>query len=216
MFGCLRKIGCLALLVVGAGAAYLTKDRWMGRGPADVASDSSAIVWEPLTDEGATRAKKAVQSLSQRSGAVFANLRPGDLASYIFAELAKQLPPSAKDVRAAVIGDRLYVKALVSLKEIGGAKVLGPLAGLLSPSDTISLGGTFGIVKPGLAQFNVQEIKLREFSVPRPVLPKLVDQIRRKPVPAGISEVGLPLEIPSSIGDVRIARGRITLYKTVQ
>jgi hypothetical protein len=202
------------ILAIGAGL-YFTQDRWRGRGPDVVSPGTGLTIWEPLTPEGAQRARVGVESLSGSRGKVFTNLRPGDLAAYIFTALAKSLPPSAKDVRAAVLGDRLYVKALVSLKDLGGSKVLGPLAGLLSPSDTISLGGTFKILRPGMAEFSVQEVKLREFSVPKPVLPKLVQQMRKGPPVEGLSATGLPLEIPTFIGDVRIGKGQVTLYKNV-
>ena len=213
--GCLKGIGCMVVLAVVGGVAFVTRDMWMGHVPGRTVEAPVDVVWEPLTDEGAVRARKSVESLGKSSGPVFTNLGPGDLSSYLFVALAKQLPPSAKDIRAAVIGDQLYVKALVSLSDLGGSKVLGPLAGMLSPEDTMSFGGTFDVVRPGLAQFIVSEIKLREFSIPRPVLPKLIGQIRRGTVPEGVVPTGLPLGTPSYIGDVRIAKGRVTLYKTV-
>src|SRR5215213_2185592 len=105
MFGCIGRLGCLAVLLVAGALAWLTRDRWMGHGPAVTAAESGAVVWEPLSDEAAARARTAVQTLSRPSGAVFVNLRPGEVASYIFTGISKQLPPSARDVRAAVIGD---------------------------------------------------------------------------------------------------------------
>ena len=215
MFGCLRGIGCVVVLAVIGGVAFVTRDKWMGRISSPAAETPVVVVWEPLTDEGAVRARKTVESLGKNSGPVFANLGPGDLSSYLFVALAKQLPPSAKDIRAAVIGDQLYVKALVSLSDLGGSKVIGPLAALLSAQDTMSFGGRFEVVRPGLAQFVVGEIKLRDFSIPRGILPKIIAQIRRGSVPQGVSPTGLPLATPPYIGDVRIAKGKVTLYKSV-
>ena len=82
--------------------------------------------WQPLTAADASRGEAAVQSLGRQSGPVFANLTPAEAASYIFTVVAKQLPPSAKNAEAAVIGDRLYVRSEVDLKDFGGAKSLGP------------------------------------------------------------------------------------------
>lgn len=216
MFGCMKRIGCLLIVVVLAAAAWLTRDRWYHRGSSGAAADSAAgvtVVWEPLTPEGAERARVAVASLAQRSGPSFANTRPGDLASYVFTGISKQLPPSAEDVRAAAIDDRLYVKAIVKLSDFGGAKVLGPLAGFLSERDTVQFGGNFEVVRPGLAQFRVREIKLRQLSLPNGAIPRLLAQIRRGARPSGITDDALPLEVPRYIGDVRVARGRVTLYK---
>ena len=52
-------------------------------------ADSLGVVWEPLTMEGAERARTAVQQLARSSGPVFANVGAGDLASYVYVELAK-------------------------------------------------------------------------------------------------------------------------------
>jgi hypothetical protein len=218
MFGCMKKIGCLVLLVVlAAAAAWLTRDRWYHRGRAGADGPlSTTVVWEPLTSEGAERARTAVASLAQRSGPSFANTRPGDLAAYVFMGISKQLPPSAQDVRAAAIDDRLYVKALVKLSDFGGAKVLGPLAGLLSERDTVQFGGNFEVVRPGLAQFRVREIRLRQLALPTGAIPRLLAQIRRGARPPGIADDALPLEVPTYIGDVRVSQGKVTLYKGAQ
>ena len=216
MFGCMKKIGCLLLLVVISATAWLTRDRWY-RGSGSLAGAdgpaAKAVVWEPLTPEGAERARVAVTSLAPRRGPSFANARPGDLAAYVFTGISKQLPPSAEDVRAAAIDDRLHVKALVRLSDFGGAKVLGPLAGMLSERDTVEFGGNFEVVRPGLAQFRVREIKLRQLKLPTGAIPRLLAQIRRGARPSGIADDGLPLEVPAYIGDVRVGQGKVTLYK---
>ena len=216
MFGCVRRLGCLALLLVLGVAAYLTRDRWRGylhRDRGDAVS--AASVWEPLTDAGAQRARVIVDSRGQRSGPVFANVRAGDLASYIFIALAKQLPPSAENTQAAVIGDRLYVKSLVKLSDFGGAGALGPLAGFLADRDTVRFGGTFEMIRPGLAQFHIHEIRIHDLSVPRALIPKLVGKMGRGARPAGTAPDALPLATPPYVGDVRVGQGRVTLYKTV-
>ena len=218
MFGCIRKLGCLALLALLALGGWLYRDRWWpGRG-GDARSDtaSSAIVWEPITDEGAARARKAVEGLSKRSGAVFANLRPGDLASYLFLAISKQLPPSSENVEATVIGERVYVRATVNLRDFKGVEALGPFASFLGDRETMQFGGSFDVIRPGLAQFLVEDVKLRDFSVPRGAIPRLIRQIRRGARPEGVAENGLPLEVPAYIGDVRAGKGRVTVYKTVR
>jgi len=105
--------------------------------------------------------------------------------------------------------------ATVRLSELGGAAVLGPLASMLSERDTIRFGGVFEVVRPGLAQFRVQEIRVRDFPVPVRLIPRLLQQTRRGARPEGLSDDGLALTIPPHIGDVRIANGRVTMYKNV-
>ena len=211
--GCMRKLGCLALLVlalVAAGVWYFFFQR-PGRTTETV---STSPVWEPLTTEGAERARRAVQALSRPQGPVFANLRGADLASYVFDELSKQLPPSAQKLEAAVIGDRLHVRALVDLNDFGGAGALGPLAAMLGDREPVEFGGTLELVRPGLAQYRVKMLRLRELSVPARMIPRLTQRVARGARPPGLADDGLPLEVPTYIADVRIGDGRVTLYKS--
>jgi hypothetical protein len=222
MKGCLRRLGCLFIIICLVAVWY-----WYARvehptGPINPATGTAIpataanLGWQPLTATDAQRGQAAVLSLGRQSGPVFANLTPAEAASYIFLVLAKQLPPSAKNAEAAVIGDRLYVRADVELRDFGGSKQLGPLGMLLGERDSVRLGGTINMLKPGLAEFLVQEVKLGRIDVPSGLIPRLVTQIKRgKPV-AGVSQKGLPMVMPAYISDVRISNGKITLYKSVK
>lgn len=214
--GCFfRSIGCLVVLVVVAAAMWLYRDRlpWPGGRRATVAAAPANAVWEPLTPQGATHAREAIQKLNSRSGPVFANVRPGDLAAYVFEELSKQLPPSAQDAEASVYNGQLSVRASIRLADFGGAKALGPLASLLSDREPVQFGGSLEVLRPGLAQYHVRSIKLRELSIPPAMIPKLLRNFERGPRPEGLSADALPLVIPDYIGDVRLSKGRVTLYK---
>ena len=81
MLGCLRKVGCLVLLGILAAAAWFSRESWWPRRAveADSTATEPAIAWEPITEEGAARARRAIEALGRRSGPVFANIRPGDL-----------------------------------------------------------------------------------------------------------------------------------------
>lgn len=214
--GCLSRLGCLVLLVCIAIVAWLTKDQWLsrvtGHAPASVAS---APVWEPLTPQGAERTRKMLDRLSKPSGPVFGNLSGGDVASYVYQSLAKQLPPSADSIEAAVIGDRLYIRASVRLQDLGGTSVLGPLAGMLGDRERMQFGGNFHVVRPQLAEYQVKDIKIRDLSIPSAMIPRILHQTERGSRPDGLSQDGLPIVVPSYLGDVRISNGRVTLYKTV-
>lgn len=211
----MRRLIVLLLLLAAVAAGWWLRDRWMRPSTPSTDTRAEAAVWEPLTPQGAARAREAVQQLNRASGPVFVNVRGADLAAYVYEELVRQLPPSAEDIRAAVIDGRLYIKASVMLSDLGGRSVLGPLAALLSDRDTVQFGGRFEIIRPGLAQFLVEEIRVREFPVPGRLISRLIEQTRRGVVPAGVADNGLPIEVPPYIGDVRIAEGRVTLYKNV-
>jgi len=214
--GCLSRIGCLVVIAVIAVVAWLTSDQWLPRitGHATTTT-ASGPVWEPITPQGAERTRQLLNRLSQPSGPVFGNVSGGDVASYVYQSLAKQLPPSAENIQAAVIGDRLYIRASVRLQDLGGTSVLGPIAGMLGDREQMQFGGTFHVIRPQLAEYQVKDIKVRDLSLPQPMIPRILRQTERGSRPEGLSADGLPLVVPKYLGDVRIANGRVTLYKTV-
>ncbi|MGH7650946.1 MAG: hypothetical protein ACREMS_03795 [Gemmatimonadaceae bacterium] len=219
MNGCLRRAGCLVLIILVALLYwYMRVERRPAAASGNTITGSSANTgWQPLTAADAERGKVAVESLAQRSGPVFANLSPAEAASYIFLVVAKQLPASAQQVESAIMGDRLYVRSEVDLKDFGGAGQLGALGMLLGSRDSVLLGGTIQMLKPGLAQFLVQDLKLGRFDVPQGLIPKLIAQMKKKGKQVeGIAPNGLPMVMPTYISDVRIANGKITLYKSVR
>ena len=213
--GCLSRIGCLVVLVVLGAIAWITKDRWLPRITGQpTTSASTGPVWEPLTVQGAERTRQMLIRLSQTSGPVYGNLSGGDVASYVYQSLARQLPPSADSIEAAVIGDRLYIRASVRLRDLGGTASLGPLGAMLGDREQMQFGGTFHVVRPQLAEFQVKDIKIRDLSLPQAMIPRVLRQTERGSRPDGLTEDGLPIVVPKYLGDVRIARGRVTLYKT--
>src|SRR5205809_3968598 len=220
MRGFFRRLGCLIIIVVIAVAVWY----WYARVPT-TSSTTSTIVgtatsvssgWQPLTAADADRGRAAVQSLGRQSGPVYANLTPAEAASYIFTVIAKQLPPSARNAEASIVGDRLYVRSDVDLKDFGGAKALGPLGMLLGERDSVRFGGTINMLRPGLGEFLVQELKLGRLEVPTSLIPRLLNQMKRGKMVEGISQNGLPMVMPAYISDVRISNGKITLYKRVR
>lgn len=212
---CLGRIGCAAVVVLIAVAAWLTRDRWLEILHVSPAPPPSGPQWEGLTAAGAERTRQALLRLNEPSGPVFTNLSGADVASYVFRALAKQLPPSADSVEATVIGDRLAIRASVKLSDLGGPGALGPLAGFLGNRERMQFSGTFSVLQPGLGEYEVKEIRLHDIAVPTTAIPRVLRQIERGPRPNGLSADGLPLVLPRSLGDIRIARGRVTLYKTM-
>jgi len=219
MFGCLRKIGCLFVLCVAAVAAYLVRDRWLPYVPrlgntARSTAAAPALKWEPVSDEAAARARRSIESLGKRSGPAFVNLPAGDLASYFYIALAAQLPPSADSIEATTIGNRMYIRAVISLDDFKAADALGPLSGFVGRREKLQMGGTFAIVRPALGQFLVEDVRLGALAIPKGAIPKLLRQIRRGTMPPGVAENGLPFVVPTYLGDARVADGSVTLYKT--
>jgi hypothetical protein len=211
--GCIARLGCLVLLACLAVAGWLTRDRWMHKLTGGSATVSTAPVWQSLSPAAGARGKRAIDDLSNSSGPVFKNLTASEVASYVFQTVARTIPASADSAEAAVIGDALYVRAVLPMREIAGSGVLGPLAGLMNDRERLQLGGTFHVIRPGLSEFEVREVKLRDFKVPSGAIPRLLQQISRGTRPEGVAANALPVTTPRSLADVRIANGQVTLYK---
>lgn len=211
---CLGRTILLLVVVVLAAILWISRDRWLRYLPGSHGTAAvTEPVWEPLTPDAAARGKRAIDALSARTGPVFANLKGAEVASYIFQRAGAALPAASDSAEAAVIGDVLYVRAIVPMKEVAASGALGPLGGLLNDREPLTLGGTLHVIRPGLSEFQLREVKLREFKVPGGIIPRLVKQLDRGPRPDGVSADGIAVKTPESLADVRIANHRVTLYK---
>ena len=214
--GCLRRMGCLVVLVAIAIGLWITQPRWMPlvRRASNTPEPVVERVWQPLSPDAAARGRRAIEGLSSARGPVYANLSANEIASYVVQAAGGAFPASADSVEAAVIGDVLYVRAIVPTKAIASSGALGPLAGLLNERERVSLGGSFHVVRPGLSEFQLRDVKLRDFSVPRGAIPRLVQQITKGKKTPGVADDALAVPTPATLADVRNANGRVTLYKT--
>jgi hypothetical protein len=102
----------------------------------------------------------------------------------------------------------------MSTKDLGGSAV-GELALLLGDRQRVEMSGTLRVIGKGLAEFLVTDVRIRGVSLPSTVISRLVKPLVHGARPKGLDESALPVSIPSYIGDVRIANGKITLYKNV-
>jgi hypothetical protein len=221
---CIARIGCLVVLALLAIIGWLTRDRWlhMVTGPSAGRTDSAGGaagregVWQPLTAQGSERARRALADLQQPNGPTAVTVAAPDLGAYVYQELARQLPPSADSVEAMAVGDRLHVRASVRLQELGGRDVLGPLAAMLGDRERLEMGGNLRVVRPGLGELVVREIRVGQLRIPSALIPRLLRQVSRRDPPPGISEGALPLRLPEHVGEVRVAGGNVTVMKTVR
>ncbi len=215
MFGCLGRIGCLVLVLLVAAGAWFTKDRWypMLAGDRDVIVDAGSTEWVPVTPASGDRGQELVRGLAAPRGPSAVALGPAEAAGYVLAGVLRDLPESASGLEAAIVGDRIQLRASIALGDLGG-DLLGPIAGMVSDRESLTLGGTLDMVRPGLAQFRVAEVKVREFSLPPRLIPRVLARLRGGgELPEGVSEDGIPLELPAGVADVRVARGKVTLYE---
>jgi hypothetical protein len=215
--GCITKLGCLFVLIAVAVAGWLTRDMWMSRLAARASHAPTAVVaterWEPLSDAAADTTRAALTRLSESRGQVFETLSPAALASYAYQQVAKRLPTAADSVEAMASGDKLSMRAVVSVSDLGGA--IGDAVGIVHDRERVELTGTLGVSKPGVAAFEVSDARIHGLPIPKGMVASLINRIQ--PVrQAGVAPNALLLPIPRYIGDIRVANSKVTLYKTVR
>lgn len=212
--GCIARLGCLVLIAVLAIGGWYTKDLWLPEKYRSHPVTTSSVKWQPVTTDGADRTRAALDKLSQPRGQVFQTLSAGDLASYVFAQLSSKLSGSAQNIETSVAGDVVSIRADVRLADLGGAGALGALGTMFNEREKVQLSGSFTVAKPGIAEFVLRDLKVRNFSVPTGMIPPLIKRLDQGPRPAGISENAIAVPIPRYVGDIRVANGKVTLYKT--
>jgi hypothetical protein len=123
------------------------------------------------------------------------------------------LPSSADSIEARVSGESLSMRAKVNTSDISG---LGALGAMLGEREPVELTGTIRVVNPGLGEFQVRDAKVRGLSVPHGMISTLVGRVDRGPKRPGVDADAMPLPLPPYVGDIRVANGKITLYKNVK
>lgn len=201
------------MLIVAGLIAWLTRERWEHRVFGNRGSDG--VAWEAIDSTGAARADAAVSALGRRGGPALATLSAAELASLLASRAGAGLPAALDSVQAAIEGDRVRVRALVPLDAIRGLEALGPLAGILGSHEPIEFSGTLDVVRPGLGQYRVQSVSIADLPLPQGAIPALLQRLDRSVRPEGLARDGIAIAIPEFIGDVRVARGVVTLYRAV-
>jgi hypothetical protein len=170
--------------------------------------------WQPVTDTGATRARQALNRLSQPRGPVYVTLTPGDVASLGFTELVTRAGGNVDSVAARIDGEKMLLRARVSMAPI--RQRLGPVAGVLHDREMVQLTGTFHMLRPGIGEFDVERAMIGEVILPSGMIPRFIRQIDTRQRPEGLADNALLLPVPPSVSDIRIANGKITVYKNVK
>ncbi len=173
-------------------------------------------MWAPL-DQRTAASRQIGTRLSSRTGPAYISLSAGELAGVLAAGFTRVLPTSSARPQLAIIDDRVLLRAVVDLADFAGDGAFGSVIGAaLDGRDTIRLSGTLDLVKPGLAQYRVREVRIKGIDVPPRVIPSLIGTMRRRVRYDSLASDALPIPLPTSVADVRVVNGKVTLYKAVR
>ena len=182
---------------------------------ADRATREQTIAWARLSP-GGTAGREAVARLSRRNGPAYVSLRAPELASLLAAGVAKALPSTASRPDIAIVDEQLLVRTVVDMRDLAGDGALRGLLGVaLDGRDTVRMAGTLDLMRPGLTAYRVRELRMAGIDVPPRLIPSLLGAMRRAAAADSLPSDALPIPLPNVVADVRVANGRITLYKAV-
>ena len=252
--GCLTRIGCLVVFVVGGVGGYwlygdrlptvlsraasgtvsrvtdvatTASERLDSNQGARIASENAAarraaraqreqsIVWARLAPSGSA-ARETVARLTARNGPAYVSLRASEIAGLLATGLARALPSSASRTQLAIVDEELWLRSEVALRDLAGDGALRGLLGVaLDGRDTVRLVGTLDLVRPGLAAYRVRELRITRIEVPPRLIPALLGAMRRGAAADSLPTDALPIPLPTAVADIRVANGKVTLYKAV-
>jgi hypothetical protein len=173
---------------------------------------SKPIAWATVSS---TADVSALAQLNARNGPAYVTVGAGDLASLLAVPLRSQLPRSTTDVQIALVDRQLLVRGVLDVAEIAGDGTLGKLLGIaMSGRDTMQFGGTVEPWRDGFAQFRVEALRVKGFDVPSRAIPAIMRVMRRSNTDSTLAANAFAIRLPRSVADLRIANGRMTLYKT--
>ena len=157
-----------------------------------------------------------IAALSAKRGPAYVSLGAGQLAALLGNAVRLQLPKSATDVQLALEGRQMLIRAAIDISMLAGDGTLARvLRTVMSGRDTIQLAGSFEPVRPGLAQFHVEHLRVKGLPVPTSLIPTVLSTFRRRPHSDGVADDAIGVRFPNTIADMRVTNGRLILYKAV-
>jgi hypothetical protein len=211
--GCLtapfKVLGCLgliALLVIG----WLYRDR--------VLREGRRLLGQVQTHDapaGSARGRPGARSLASarakidslngwRADSVV--LTASEVASLMGSGLAPKFRGELDSLQVELLPDEVTVRARLRTRRLA-PELVGPLAAALGPTEPVAVTGPLRVTGPGIGEWAVRSVQIRDFPLPAPAVSRLVsralDDPRRQTV---------PWTVPPGIRAIRVRPAGATLY----
>jgi len=214
--GCLKgvlRLGCLAIVMVAALVAWWFREpllhtaaRWFGPHSTKLPSVADTAVGAP-TPKALSSSQSKVERLKTPAGPDSVVLSPNEIAAMVGSGIDWSVRKSFDSLRVELLEGRVAVYCRLDTRLIP-PDALGPLAGMLNPMEPLRIAGPLTIERPGIGRFKVEELALRGFPFPEP----LVKQLARRM--AGADSTGaVPLRVSPAFTDVAIHPTGVVLYR---
>jgi hypothetical protein len=213
MRGCLtapfRLLGCLGVLAVLV-LAWLYRDQVVreGRrllGSTETPAAGSAVSrGHPGTRSMASGRAKIDSLNGWRADSVV--LTPSEVASLLGSAMDPSFRKDLDSLQVELLADEILVRARVRTALLP-RDALGPLAFALRPQEPIEAAGPLRVTGPGTGEWAVHSIRIRDFPVPAPMVPRLVSNALGQP-----GRQTVPWKVPAGVRAIRVRPGVAILY----
>jgi len=210
LFFRLVGLGILALLLLAAwwyrDPIMRTASRWLGPKQTALPPVADTAVGAP-TPKALTTGETKLQSLARAGGPDSVVLSPNEMASLIGSGIDWSVRKAFDSLRVELLEGSLAVHARLDTRAVP-QDALGPIAGMLEPREPLRLAGPLAIERPGVARWSLEEISIRGFPFPPPV----VKQVSRRMAGAD-SSGAVAVKVAPAIGDIAIHPTGVILYR---
>jgi hypothetical protein len=165
------------------------------------------MAWVAPAPGGARHAEEELARLGRRGGPAYVDLTAADLAGLLDRELVRASRGVFDSVRVALDSDVVLVRGLLDLSQLPRG-VLGPFAGSFGGREPLEAGGALSAGGGGV-RWQPTRLRVRDFPFPRRTIPPL---LRALHLAVG-ADGALTLPGLGGVGDVRVSRERVRLYR---
>jgi hypothetical protein len=203
-----RLLGILALAALVSGAwLYRREILRLVRPSRPAAEESAGATGSGVAGTTAlARARDKVDSLHGWEADSIV-LSPSEMASIIVDGLPGDARRHLDSVTVVLGDDRVTISARLETAALPRDQ-LGPLAGALAPWERVAAGGQVVVTRPGFAEWRVDSLNLRGFSLPAQTSRELIGRALD-----GAKDGAVPLSLPRGVAGIRVRPSGVALFR---
>ncbi len=211
MIGCLtapfKLLGCLGLLAALA-LGWMYRDLVLREGRRLLDRGAPASAAEATGRPGIRALKTARAKVDSVAGAQTDSvvLTPAEVASLMGSGLDPLVRRELDSVRVRLLDDEIALLARLRTARLP-QQAVGPLAVVLRRTEPIEAAGPIRLTEPGLGEWEVRSLRIRDFPLPADLVPGLLARALGRER----AEV-VPIRMPAGIVEIRVRPQGATLY----
>jgi hypothetical protein len=180
--------------------------RWFGPKRTALPPVADTAVGAPTPGAVASSGAK-LGDLGRRASPDSVVLSANEMASLIGAGLDWRVRRTFDSLRVELLDGRFAVHARLDTREVP-REALGPFALMLQEREPLRLAGPLAVVAPGRGRWTLEEINLRGFPFPPPLVRQLAQRM------AGADSTGgVAVPLPADVADIVIRPTGVVVYK---